>query len=296
MNRVIPIVRKVLKWTLGIALVLVLLLLLTMEIFDRYLASEKGAAKFYSKVPQEVMIKRTDSGVRYLEIGDAAKPALMLIHGAPGSIWDWRAFAMRERVYDRYRLLIVERPGYGASRPKGAEPSIMVQSERLLEVLESEAGKTDVMGHSYGAPIAVAMAGLGPEKIGRVIAASGQYDPDNEMILKVSYFVQFGIFRYLLPRMLWVSNVEKLEHPKAQREAMEIWPKVTHRVELIHGDADSLVPYENSPWVAELLGGPVDMITLPGLDHAIHFTEVEYMVDFALSKVGNPPSPPAPES
>ncbi len=284
----------VLRWVLSAALILAVLLLLAVEILDRYTATEKGTQWLYRNVSQQPkLIKKTASGIRYLSIGDPGKQALVLIHGAPGSNFDWLSFAKRDRIYDQYRLLIVDRPGYGGTKPRKPEKSIRIQSERMLEVLSEEREPAVVMGHSYGGPISVVMAALDSTKIERVIAVSGQYDPDNEIIFKASYFVNFQIFRFLLPRMLWSSNVEKLSHQDALREVVPLYGMVQVPISVIHGDADSLVPFENSPFLMTHLSQnkAARFVHLKGYDHPLQMQEVDYLVDFAL----NPDLAPLPE-
>ncbi len=283
MKKILRKIWKILRWPVYIALGLAILLLVAMESLDRYLATEKGARWLYRNTPYESWeVKYTDSGLRYLSIGDADKLPLVLVYGAPGSIFDWQPFAARKRIYEKYRLLIVDRPGYGATKPRGPQTSIQKAAERILEVLENESQKAIVMGHSYGGPIAVVMGALSPKKIEKVIAVSGQYDPDNEIIFPISYYVRFGIFKYLLPRLLWVSNVEKLTHAEAQRAVLPLYKQISISVILIHGDADTLVPYENSPFLMEFLNGDAKMITLKGYDHPLHIQQPDYLVDFAL--------------
>lgn len=279
---------KILRWLGILILGLIVILMVGIELFDRYLATEKGARWIFKNVPAPMEIRFTASGVRYVSIGDPKKPPLLLIHGAPGSLFDWSRFVRRPELYEHYHVLVVERPGYGATRPRRAEPSIQVQAERILEVLAGERQPAVVMGHSYGGPIAVVMAALQPEKIARVIGVSGQYDPDDEITFKISYFINFKLFKFLLPRFIWSSNVEKLTHPAALREVLPLYQQVRVPVELIHGDADTLVPYNNSPFLLHLLPGRAELITLPGKDHPIHMTEADYLVDYVLKTSGNP--------
>jgi pimeloyl-ACP methyl ester carboxylesterase len=286
MKKFLTILKKIFRWVIYIVLFLLVALLVFVEVFDRYLATRQGARWLYSNVPADsVEVKFTGSGVRYLSIGESDKPPLLLIHGAPGSLFDWKSFSTREVLYDKYRLLIPERPGYGGTRPRGAEPSIEVQARRLLEVLEGETQPSVVMGHSYGGPIALVMAALQPERIATVVGVAGQYDPDNEITFKISYFINYQIFKFLLPRAIWVSNVEKLTHPEELRKIVPYYREVEACVLLIHGDSDSLVPYENSPYLMKYLDGEAELITLEGKDHPLHMQEVDYLVNFVMEKV-----------
>lgn len=283
MSRFFPITKRIFRWILYIALALVAILFIVIESFDRYISSEKGTRWWYKDIPRkDWSIKFTPSGLRYLEIGDAEKQPLLLIHGAPGSVIDWSMVAKRQRIYDKYRLLIVDRPGYGGTKPRGAEKDLRVQAEKTLEVLEGESQKAVVMGHSYGGPIAVIMGAMQPEKIAKIIGVSGQYDPDNEVTFRISYFLNFKIFKYLLPRMLWVSNVEKLSHPNALREIMPLYAKISVPVVLIHGDADSLVPYENSPFLMNLMDTDKELVTIADGDHPLQMQAPDMLVDFVL--------------
>lgn len=283
MKKIFLKVLKIFKWIGIVVLSLVIILLLTVEILDRYIASEKGAFWVFKNVSQQAKtVKFSKSGVRYMEIGDPEKPALMLIHGAPGSLFDWRSVAGKPEIYTKYRLLIVERPGYGGTKPRGAEASVKKQAEKISEVLDEEKQPATIMGHSYGGPVAVLLGAIKPGKISKIISVAGQFDPDNEKTLRISYFIDFKIFKYLLPRMLWVSNVEKLTHPDALREVLTMYKEVKPPVVLIHGDKDSLVPYKNSPFVQKLLPQGTQMITFLNGDHPLHMQEPQYLVDFVL--------------
>lgn len=276
-------VRKILRVLLLLVLGLAVLGLLGMEGLDRYLSTERGVRWIYKKTPEAIALRYTDSGLRYIEIGNPEKPALLLLHGSPGSVMDWRSFARDPAVYDQYRLLIPERPGYGGTKPRGAEPSVQEQARRCLEVLSGEGLPAVVAGYSYGAPVGLAMAGMAPEQIARFVGVAGQYNPEDEMTLPISYMIRFGVFRYLLPRWLWVSNVEKLGHPDALRQALPLFDQANVPIDLIHGLPDAIVPYGNSPWLERRLGDRVRLYTVEQVGHEMPFSSMDTIVQFVLS-------------
>ena len=293
MKKILTFLLKLLKWLTIAGFALAVLLLIAVEVFDRYMATDRGAQWMYNDIPGKTIdIRRTNSGLRYLSIGDADKKALVLVHGAPGGHFDWKQMASRADLYDHYRLLIVERPGYGDTQPRKAEPSVQVQAERLLEVLEAESRPATVLGHSYGGPVAVVMAALAPNRIDRVIGVSGQYDPDNEVTFSISYWIDFALFKYLLPRWIWVSNVEKLAHPAALRDVLPHYEQVQAPVLLIHGDADALVPYDNSLFLQRRLSAPNTLFTVECGDHPLQMQWANELVDLVVADV-NPTTPDA---
>lgn len=284
MNPVLKTALKIFQWLIFIVLGIYSLFALYIETFDRYIATDKGALWYYSDIPNAdaLEVKRTPSGVRYLSLGDPNQQALLLIHGAPGSIMDFKAFCRSETLQKKYRLLVVERPGYGGTKPRRAEPSIKIQAERIAEILDAETQAAIILGHSYGGPLAVLQGAIKPEKIEKIIGVSGAYDPDNEVTMEISHYINFSIYAYMMPRLLWASNVEKLSHPDGLREIVPMYRQVTVPVVLIHGDADTLVPYENTPWLLELLPN-AELIRLAGKEHPVHMTFTQYFVDYLLN-------------
>lgn len=277
-------VKRLLKWVLtGLSGLLVLLLLLIAGA-GRFLSTEQGARWLYSKVEQPLYIKYSPNEVRYLQIGDTTKTPLLLIHGAPGGLFDWLAIAKQDRLYEKYYLLIPERPGYGGTSPKKAEPSVIAQSKALLPILKVQSKPVVVMGHSYGAPVAVALGGIAPERIAHIYGISGAYDPEQEVTFGISYCINFQLFRHLLPSPVWVSNVEKLGHPKALREALPVFKSVQTAVTLIHGTSDTLVPFGNSTYLHKQLPPGTRIIALPDQEHPVHVMLPNYFVSLLLGE------------
>lgn len=92
-------------------------------------------------------------------------PALLCLHGLPGSSWDfrWVAGAAGERL----RVIRVDRPGFGDSPVEsGPGETVADYAALALGVLDHLGLKqAAVMGHSLGGPVALHLAAHHPERV-----------------------------------------------------------------------------------------------------------------------------------
>ena len=72
---------------------------------------------------------------------------------------------------------------------------------------------------------------------------------------------------------------------------MPLFEQVGVPVDLIHGDADSLVPYDNSPFIKGKLPVAASLFTLEGHDHPLQMQAPDYLVQFVLDVFNNGPDP-----
>lgn len=87
---------------------------------------------------------------------------VVLLHGQPGSGADWQRVA--DRLPAGLDVLALDRPGYGASplRPGG----FAANARAVAAELDARGvGKAVLVGHSYGGGVALALAGLAPERV-----------------------------------------------------------------------------------------------------------------------------------
>ena len=99
-------------------------------------------------------------------VDEGSGPAVLLIHGQPGTAADWTGVARALR--DRFRVLVPDRPGYG--RTGGRALGIVGNAEAMANLLEETgAGEAIVAGHSWGAGVAIAMARRYPERVLRLV-------------------------------------------------------------------------------------------------------------------------------
>lgn len=103
----------------------------------------------------------------------AGRPVIML-HGASGNLRDF-AFDLGPRVARTHRAIAFDRPGQGYSdRPaeRGGDPAVQARVLRAA-ALEMGVERPILVGHSWGAALAMAWALADPEGVAGVVTVSG---------------------------------------------------------------------------------------------------------------------------
>ncbi|MCX7645439.1 MAG: alpha/beta hydrolase [Rhodobacteraceae bacterium] len=109
---------------------------------------------------------------------EGAGPAVILIHGASGNARDF-TFDLVGRLRDRYRVIAFDRPGLGhTGRLPGWAESPAGQAA-LLEAAAAALGveRAVIVGHSYGAAVALAWALDLPARAAAVVSLAGAAHP-----------------------------------------------------------------------------------------------------------------------
>ena len=122
-------------------------------------------------------IEATDVHVQDAPGPDGA-PAVLLIHGASGNLRDpMGAFA--EALGGRYRVIGVDRPGHGhTSRGPRDMSDPARQADLFAEVLDRlDAGPCIVLGHSWGASVALALAQRHPRRVAGLVLVAPATHP-----------------------------------------------------------------------------------------------------------------------
>lgn len=112
-------------------------------------------------------------------------PDLVLIHGANGNVRDW-TFDFVDRISDRYRVIMVDRPGLGWTGRlpgKGGAWNIAYETPQeqaaVLQKAVSIIGVNQpiIAGHSLGGAVAMAWALSDPENTAAVVMLSAVSNP-----------------------------------------------------------------------------------------------------------------------
>jgi pimeloyl-ACP methyl ester carboxylesterase len=114
----------------------------------------------------------------YIDTGNQAGPAVVLIHGYTDNARDW--VPMLPYLSKRFRLILVDLRGHGkSSKPECCYTRVdfAYDIKLLLDALSIQ--KADIVGHSLGSIVAQTFAEFWPERTNRVvlIASTGGRPP-----------------------------------------------------------------------------------------------------------------------
>ena len=138
--------------------------------------------------------------IHYQQVGEG--PDVVMVHGITGNLAVWH-LRIVPALLDRYRILTYDLRGHGYSDtpPTGYSPDDMATD--LLELLDGlEIEQPVVIGHSYGADIALYLAARHPERVREVIAIEAAL-PAMEEVRRQDEWIGWDY---------WVAALERAGH------------------------------------------------------------------------------------
>ena len=188
------------------------------------------------------------NGVRlhYVERGSGAP--LLLLHGNGSMIQDFESSGLIDLAAKNYRVIVFDRPGFGHSdRPRNVVWTPAAQAELINSALHRLGiSHAIVLGHSWGASVAVALALKYPKLVQGLVLASGYYYPTlrpDVVALSAPAVPLLGdILGYTLSpivsRLMWPLLMAKIFGPRSVPKKFEGFPKeMALRPSQIHASA-----------------------------------------------------------
>jgi pimeloyl-ACP methyl ester carboxylesterase len=163
-------------------------------------------------------------GVRlhYVERGKG-RP-LVLLHGNGSMIQDFESSGLIDLAARSYRVIVFDRPGFGHSlRPRNVVWTPEAQADLFKKALERlGVQRAIVLGHSWGASVAVALATRHPRFVEALVLASGYYFPTARTDVVASSVPAIpglgDIINYtvspILGRLMWPVTLRKMFGPR----------------------------------------------------------------------------------
>jgi pimeloyl-ACP methyl ester carboxylesterase len=175
------------------------------------------------------------NGVRlhYVERGSGAP--LVLLHGNGSMIEDFESSGLIDLAAKNYRVIVFDRPGFGHSdRPRNVVWTPDAQAELIKHAL-AQLGVSNaiVLGHSWGASVAVALALKYPDLIRGLVLASGYYYPTarpDVMAMGAPALPLIGdilshTLAPLISRAIWPLMIAQIFGPRSVPEKFGAFPK-----------------------------------------------------------------------
>lgn len=244
--------------------------------------------------------------------GPVGAPGVVLLHGASGNLRDF-TFALAPELARAHRVVAFDRPGLGYSdvlHRRGESPA--EQARHLAKAVTALGlNRVVVVGHSYGASVAMAWALERPDQAAAVVSLAGAVNPwpgglgpwyaiagsglggatvvpliANFAPKRLANSAVEGIFEpdsvpdgYInhigvdltLRSSVLRANARQVGGLKPYVQAMsERYPGLTLPVEILHGDADTIVPLDihSRPLAAAIASARLTV--LDGVGHMPH--------------------------
>jgi pimeloyl-ACP methyl ester carboxylesterase len=133
--------------------------------------------------PIGVFIECDGVRLHYIERGDAAAPCVVLFHGNGTMIQDLILSGLVDHLARHYRVVCVDRPGFGYSqRPRTRIWTATTQAALFAKALDQLGVRNPVvLGHSWGTLVAIALALQSDYAVSGLVLASGYYFPTFRM-------------------------------------------------------------------------------------------------------------------
>jgi len=174
-------------------------------------------------------------GVRLHYVDRGSGEPVVLLHGNGSMIQDFEASGLIAMAAGKYRVIAFDRPGFGHStRPRGTIWTPQAQAELIHRALE-QIGMTRaaVLGHSWGASVALALALNHPKTVSALVLASGYYYPsmrtDVLLLSGPAVPVLGDILSHtvspILSRLLWPLLLRKIFGPAPVPDRFHEFPK-----------------------------------------------------------------------
>jgi pimeloyl-ACP methyl ester carboxylesterase len=177
----------------------------------------------------------TVDGVRlhYAERGTGTP--LVLLHGNGSMIEDFQSSGLIDLAAKKYRVIAVDRPGFGHSdRPRSTIWTPEAQADLIAAALKKiSVQRAIVLGHSWGTLVALALAVKYPQEVEALVLASGYYYPNaraDVVILSPPAIPVIGdllshTLSPLLSRLMWPLLLRKIFGPSPVPEKFKGFPK-----------------------------------------------------------------------
>ena len=224
----------------------------------------------------------------YRELHEEAEgPALVLLHGSPGSSSDFDRFVESEALATR-RIIVPDLPGFGRSSTDLDDYSVRAHAEMLAALLDRQGiDEYDLFGFSMGGGVALELAAREPERVRSIGMLSaigvqelelfGDYQLNH--LIHGAQLAALRVLPWLVPHFgLWTGEFIGVPYARNfydtdQRPLRGILESFEGAMLIVHGEHDFLVPVEVAHEHARIV--PQSELVLLDANHFYVFLDPE---------------------
>lgn len=279
--------------TLKGLLVIVLLLSLSACMLPEPLKKEQ--ALFESEVVNNPLLSHhifevDNDTLHYAAAGDPQKPAMIIIHGTPGSWQQYSRYILEERLLEHYYMIVIDRPGWGGSVLGDGQSHASFEEQSVIigafsKALKEQSGGEPVVlaGHSLGSSIAPRVAMDYPELIDGLLLFAGTLDPALGDPRWFNHLATIPGVAYLVGSNMMRANNEVHDLKGNLERMLPLWENLQAQTTVVQGMSDKLVYPANIDFAEAMLDASnTRIIRLEGEGHLFPMTMREKVMDWAL--------------
>jgi pimeloyl-ACP methyl ester carboxylesterase len=226
----------------------------------------------------------------YAAAGDNGKPALIIIHGTPGSWHQFSRYLLNKNLLEHFYIVVIDRPGWGKSILGNGEATASYSHQaNIIVSLTKQLKNTShnqaviLMGHSLGASIAPRVAMDYPDNIDGLLLFAGGYNPAIESPRWFNYLAAIPGAHWLIGKDMSNANKEIFTLKKELQEMLPRWPDITSYTIAAQGNKDDLVYPANIDFIKNHLDPQRSIsITLANEGHLFPMTMRAEVTDWAI--------------
>ncbi len=222
-------------------------------------------------------IEVADAKIYYEEYGEG-QPVLLL-HGGMGSISNFNKVI--PDLSQHFRLIAIDSPSHGRSYAIDSLSYIILAEYVVKLVDELRLDKFDIVGYSDGAIIGMLVAGLIPDKVGKVVFGAGALSPNASKPEGLKMLQTFS--PELLPEEFEKSYKNRSPTPDYWKEFVyaskamwleDVWipsellPDIKSKVLVLFGDGDQFIPLNHTFEIYKSLPNS-ELCILPNTSHDV---------------------------
>ncbi len=236
----------------------------------------------------------------HLDLGPKDAPALLLLHGSPGGLQDFRKLA--HLLAWRWRVIIPDLPGFGRSQRRVPDYSTRAHADYCLQLLDAlGAERVHVVAFSMGGGVALDLYDRAPERVGSLTMVGSIGVQELELLgnYELNHLIHglqlvflwaldeltphFGLLDHTALNVAYARNFFDTD----QRPFRSILQHFGPPVLIIHSRDDFLVPFAAAREHHRLLPQS-EWFVFPSGNHFIlwtHTREVAEAIDAFLTRV-----------